>query len=212
MVGVQQNGESPSRIKRMAFEAINMAVGDAALGVTADIGGGWGELAIALAPHSKNVLLVDFSPPEPTSLPSNVNPQQADLNEDWPIPTDSIDFSFSLEVIEHVENPRHFFREMRRITKPGGHVFLTTPNNLSLMSRVTFFLRGQHRLFQESSYPAHITPLLKCDLDRIAVEQDFKILGWFWSNHDTLPRLHWRLPFGGRLFSDVIGVLFQTRR
>ena len=80
-------------------------------------------------------------------------PVQADLNSDWPIPTHYVDFGFALEVIEHVENPRHFFRQMKRITKPGGHIFITTPNNHSLSSKLTFLLRGQHRYFQEASYP-----------------------------------------------------------
>jgi 2-polyprenyl-3-methyl-5-hydroxy-6-metoxy-1,4-benzoquinol methylase len=209
-VGVQLNGSSPNYTKRMALDAIQRAMGDSELGVTADIGGGWGELALALAPRCQSVKLVDFSPPEPQTLPSNVTPIQADLNEAWPVASDSIDFAFSIEVVEHVENPRHFFREMKRITKLGGHIFVTTPNNHSLMSKATFLLKGQHRLFQDPSYPAHITPLLKCDIERIAAEQELKILGWFWSNHDTLPRFHWRLPFGGRWFSNSVGVLLKT--
>jgi 2-polyprenyl-3-methyl-5-hydroxy-6-metoxy-1,4-benzoquinol methylase len=211
-VGVQQNGSSPNYTKRMAMEAIQQAVGNGRLGAAADIGGGRGELAMTLAPRSESVVLVDFSPPERQALPSSVTPIQADLNKAWPIETASIDFAFSIEVVEHVENPRHFFRELKRITRPGGHIFVTTPNNHSLTSKITFLWKGQHRLFQDPSYPAHITPLLICDIERIATEQGLKVLGWFWSDHDTIPRLHWRLPFGGRLFSDVIGVLFQRSR
>lgn len=208
-VGVQTNGSSPTYTKRMADEAIRRAVGDVPLGVIADIGGGWGELSIALAPRAERVFLLDFSPPAADTLPPNVKPVQADLNTGWPLPDEAVDFALSTEVIEHVENPRHFLRQMKRVTKPGGHLFVTTPNNHSLTSKVTFVLRGQHRLFQEAGYPAHITPLLRCDFERMAGELGLDLLGWYWSNHDTLPRLRWRLPFGGRLFSDSVGVLLR---
>jgi 2-polyprenyl-3-methyl-5-hydroxy-6-metoxy-1,4-benzoquinol methylase len=209
LVGVQQNGSSPNYTKRMAFEAIQRSVGDRRLGRVADIGGGRGQLASALAPRSDAVLLVDYSPPEDGSLPANVRPSQADLNGDWPVKTASIDFAFALEVIEHLENPRHFFREVTRIVRPGGYIFVTTPNNHCLASKVTFLVRGQHRYFQEPSYPAHITPLLACDLERIAAEMRLSILSWNWSNYDTIPRLHWRVPLRGWLFSNSMGVLLR---
>lgn len=211
-VGVQTNGSSPTYTKRMAEEAIRRSVGDAPLGVVADIGGGWGELSLALAGRAERVYLLDYSPPPADALPANVTPVQADLNQTWPLADETLDFALSTEVIEHVENPRHFLREMKRVTKPGGFLFITTPNNHSLTSKVTFLLRGQHRLFQEAAYPAHITPLLRCDFERMAGELDLELVSWYWSNHDTLPRLRWRLPFGGRLFSDCLGVLFHKRR
>lgn len=208
-VGVQTNGSSPTYTKRMALEAVHRAAGSARLGTVADIGGGWGELSLALAPRADKVYLLDYAPPPAAGLPANVEPRQADLNRPWPLPDASVDFALSTEVIEHVENPRFFLREMTRVVRPGGHLFLTTPNNHSLASKVTFVLRGQHRYFQEASYPAHITPLLRCDLERMAAELRLEVLGWYWSDYDTLPRLRWRLPFGGRLFSDCLGVLFR---
>jgi 2-polyprenyl-3-methyl-5-hydroxy-6-metoxy-1,4-benzoquinol methylase len=209
LIGVQQNGSSPDYTKRMAFEAIERAVGNNRLGAVADIGGGRGELAQALASRSENVLLVDYSPPDAAELPANVKSLQADLNSEWPIESGTIDFAFALEVIEHVENPRHFFREMKRVVKPGGYIFITTPNNHCLASKITFLLRGQHRYFQAPSYPAHITPLLVCDFERMAAEAQLSILNWSWSNYDTIPRLHWRVPLRGWLFSNSMGVLIR---
>ena len=206
-VGVQTEGMSPSYTKRMAMDAIRRANGAERLGVVADIGGGRGELTQILSPICERLFLLDYSPPQAGDLPANSTPIQIDLNGTWPLGNETIDFAFSLEVIEHLENPRHFFREMRRILKPSGSAFVTTPNNHSLGSVVTFLLRGQHRLFQEPSYPAHITPILKCDFERIAGENELKVIDWFYSNHDTIPRLGIRLPFGGRLFSDVFGIL-----
>lgn len=74
--------------------------------------------------------------------------------------------------IEHLENPRAFIRVLVRLTKPGGWVFVTTPNQLSLLSQMTLMLKNQFNAFQEapSLYPAHITALLEIDLIRITTE------------------------------------------
>jgi 2-polyprenyl-3-methyl-5-hydroxy-6-metoxy-1,4-benzoquinol methylase len=209
--GAQINGSSPSYIKRMACEAIRDATGAMSLGVIADVGGGAGELARLLCPTTEKLLLLDFSPPERADLPANAEPYHVDLNETWPLGNDSVDFALSTEVIEHVENPRHFFREIYRITRPGGHIFITTPNNHSIASIITFVLRGEHRFFQDQSYPAHLTPLLRCDFCRMASENGLSIKKWYYSNTDTIPRLHWRFFLRGRLYSDVVGVLLHKK-
>jgi 2-polyprenyl-3-methyl-5-hydroxy-6-metoxy-1,4-benzoquinol methylase len=208
-VGVQTNGMSPAFTKRMALDAIQAAIGDSPLGAIADAGGGWGELTLMLAERAEQCVLLDYAPPAADALPANVSAVQADLNRDWPLESASVDFAFSTEVIEHVENPRHFLREMMRVTKPGGHLFVSTPNNHSLASKLTFLLRGQHRQFQEQCYPAHITPLLRCDFERMAAELGLDLLGWHWSNYDTVPKLHWPIRGCGRLFSVSMGVLLR---
>lgn len=210
VVGVQENGSSPTYTKRMALEAKAKAIGGSRIGTAADVGGGSGDLANILAPFSERVVLLDYNPPHRDSLPVNVAPIEADLNQTWPIKDCSVDFAFSTECIEHVENPRHFLREMARIVVLGGYVFISTPNNHSLSSKITFMISGQHRLFQSASYPAHITPLLKCDFERMGREVGFVIQGCFYSGQDTVPRVRWPLRFGGSLFSDSIGILFKS--
>lgn len=209
IIGIQENGSSPEHIKRMAWRAIKFAVGDAKIGNALDIGGGRGDWSVQLAGRANRVSLLDYSPPPLTDLPTEVVPVHADLNQYWPVSDQSVDFAFGLEVIEHLENPRHFFREIARVLKVGGHAFVSTPNNHSWGSKLTFVLRGQHRKFQEPSYPAHIMPLLLCDLERICSETGLILQKIFWSNVDTLPRLHWQIPFGGKLFSDTLGALVQ---
>lgn len=206
-VGVQEDGSSPGHIKAMAWRAWQAVHGDNRARTAADIGGGRGEWARQIADRSDKVYLLDFAPPPLSSLPANVEALQTDLNKAWPLGDATVDFAFALEVIEHVENPRHFFRELSRIVAPCGSAFVSTPNNHSLASKLTFLVRGQHRLFQEPSYPAHITPLLACDFQRLAHEVGLSLQTFLWSNYDTLPKLHWRIPLGGSLFSDCFGVL-----
>lgn len=191
------------------MRALELAMGSSRITNAADVGGGRGEWTTQLCPHAENVYLLDYSPPDSRRMPANVISTQADLNARWPLPDESIEFAFALEVIEHLENPRHFFRELARIVQPGGYAFVSTPNNHSLASKLTFLLRGQHRLFQEQCYPGHISPLLLCDFVRICAEAGFSINYVIWSDHDTLPRLHWPMPFGGKWFSDSVGLIMR---
>lgn len=197
---------SPPFTKRMAMEAWRAATGGRMVDVVADIGAGRGELTRALTAVGRSVLMVDYSPPD--SVPDGTRFVQADLNDPWPIDDGSVDFAFSLEVIEHLENPRHFFREFKRILRPGGFGFVSTPNNHALSSKLTFLFRDQHRLFQDPSYPAHITPLLRSDMLRMLAETGLEFRRWIYSNEDTLPLLHWRIALPGRAFSLSLGILF----
>ncbi|HEV7587286.1 MAG TPA: methyltransferase domain-containing protein [Longimicrobium sp.] len=83
---------------------------------------------------------------------------------------DAAEVVAAVETIEHLENPRAFVRALLRAAKPGGWVIVTTPNQLSLLSRATLLARGEHNAFRDASYPAHITALLEVDLKRIAAE------------------------------------------
>jgi len=47
---------------------------------------------------------------------------------------------------------------------------VTTPNQLSLLSKASLVVKNQFNAFTDSSYPAHITALLEIDLTRMANE------------------------------------------
>ncbi len=64
------------------------------------------------------------------------------------------------EGIEHLENPYVFLREISRILKDGGLLILTTPNIVSLRSRIRFmgsgfFHRDSMPLNEASRHPLH---------------------------------------------------------
>lgn len=48
--------------------------------------------------------------------------------EALPAEDGAFDVAVSVDVQEHLENPGAFLRELVRITRPGGHVVVTTPN------------------------------------------------------------------------------------
>ncbi|HEX5725971.1 MAG TPA: class I SAM-dependent methyltransferase [Longimicrobiaceae bacterium] len=87
-----------------------------------------------------------------------------------PLPDGSAEVAAAVETIEHLENPRALFRDLARLARPGGWVVVTTPNQLSALSRLTLLLRGEHNAFRDASYPAHLTALLEVDLRRMAAE------------------------------------------
>jgi SAM-dependent methyltransferase len=59
----------------------------------------------------------------------------------------SCDAVVSIEVVEHVEDQFAFVRELARIARPGAPVIVTTPNVLSLPSRLRTLAWGFPELF-----------------------------------------------------------------
>jgi SAM-dependent methyltransferase len=143
------------------------------------------------------------------SYPNDAEFIQTDLDSaSWPVRDEVGDVVVAIETIEHLENPRAFFRELTRITRPGGTIVVTTPNQLSLLSKLTLLVKGQFNAFQQSSYPAHRTALLKVDLERIARECGLVDLHISFTNSGRIPgtSCHWPPPFGGQMFSDNIAL------
>ena len=65
----------------------------------------------------------------------------------------SFDTVFSCETIEHVPDPALAVRELARVLKPGGRLFLTTPNYLGTTGLYRGYLRMTGRKFQEEGQP-----------------------------------------------------------
>jgi 2-polyprenyl-3-methyl-5-hydroxy-6-metoxy-1,4-benzoquinol methylase len=130
--------------------------------------------------------------------------------DDGPLPLadEYADVVVSVETIEHLENPRAFMRQLARVLKPGGMVIVSTPNQLSLLSKMTLLLRNQFSAFQEAPglYPAHLTALLEIDLMRIAGECGLVEPAIHYTNSGRVPftPLSWPRWLRGRLFSDNV--------
>ena len=125
-----------------------------------------------------------------------------------PLPARIAEVVVAVETIEHLENPRALMRELFRLAKPGGLIVVTTPNQLSLLSKMTLLLKNQFNAFQRASYPAHLTALLECDLIRIAQECSLGEIQIRYSDSGRIPFTAWHWPaklgFRGRAFSDNI--------
>jgi len=61
-----------------------------------------------------------------------------------PFPDGMFDVMVSCETIEHLPSPVDALREFRRVTRPGGQLFLTTPNYLNLMGLYEIYAKVRH--------------------------------------------------------------------
>lgn len=113
----------------------------------------------------------------------------SDLNERLPIADSTYDLIVAAEVIEHLENPRFLAREWFRLLRPGGTLVVSTPNNESWRSVVSLLFRGHYAAFTGPNYPAHITAVLRRDLERILTEAGFARIEFAFTNHGALPKL-----------------------
>jgi hypothetical protein len=91
-------------------------------------------------------------------------------------------------------------------------LLVTTPNQLSLLSKLSFVLKDHHAHFQAVHYPAHITALLPSDLSDIGEELKLRLGRIVYSDDGRIPGTarHWPAGFTGRLFSD--NVAYVARR
>lgn len=131
----------------------------------------------------------------------------------------SLDIVACIETIEHVENPRALMRELARLAKPGAWVLVSTPNQLSLASKLCLLTKDEFLHFQERPglYPAHISALLEVDLRRMAREAGLVNQDVLYSGRGRIPLSdrHWPPALAGRrgrrgsLFSDNVLLMAQ---
>lgn len=201
----QSLGTSGRAIYQMVVDAI---VSKSMKGALVDVGCGTASLRRFLPASIKTYVGVDII--RHADLDDDVELVEADLDGGRiPLESDSVDIVISAETIEHVENPRSFIRELLRLVRPGGWVLVTTPNQLSLLSKLTLLFKNQFNAFQASDYPAHITALLEIDLLRIATELSLADIEVQYSNTGRIPGTSWYWPrfMGGRWFSDNLMLL-----
>ena len=128
------------------------------------------------------------------NLPPDVNFLTADLDVALPLDDAAVDAAAAIEVIEHLENPRAFVRELVRVTRPGGWVVVTTPNQLSALSLLCLITKGSFSAFQDGDYPAHRTALLEVDLRRIAAECGLDEVVVEFTRWGRVPLTSWHYP------------------
>jgi 2-polyprenyl-3-methyl-5-hydroxy-6-metoxy-1,4-benzoquinol methylase len=212
------------RVQRMAAseqsrgssdEAIYLAIERRLLELSAsgdvlDFGAGTGQLTLRLrsAGRYQSVTGADLFPRSP-DLPEDVRWIEGDLNDRLPVSADSFDLVVAAEVIEHLENPRAVCRELFRLLRPGGHVLISTPNNESWRALVALVLRGHFVAFGKTSYPAHITALVRKDLEHALSEAGFGWASFSFTDVGGIPghpARTWQSLFGNRVrglrFSD----------
>jgi 2-polyprenyl-3-methyl-5-hydroxy-6-metoxy-1,4-benzoquinol methylase len=176
---LRSGGTSETAIYEMIADALRHA--GVTTGKLLDIGCGSGNLYPFVRDRFSSYVGVDLVRYD--SFPAGADWVEANLDQlPLPLAAQCADVVVAVEVIEHLENPRAFMREIVRLAKHGGMVVVTTPNQLSLLSKMTLVLKNRFGAFQDVHYPAHITALLEIDLVRIASECGLQNLSISYSN------------------------------
>jgi 2-polyprenyl-3-methyl-5-hydroxy-6-metoxy-1,4-benzoquinol methylase len=77
-----------------------------------------------------------------------------------PLENNSIDFIVTLAVIEHISNPDNFLSEILRVLKPGGIIYISTPN----------WYYSYKEFYND---PTHVKPYNPATLERILLMYGF---------------------------------------
>lgn len=105
----------------------------------------------------------------------------ANMNERMPYDDEFFDYVASVEGVEHMESTHHLLREFARVLRPGGKLFLTTPNVLNFKSRLRYLLRGTPFGFPHYARPmepgehVHLNPVTLSQLNFAALSAGLEI-------------------------------------
>ncbi|OGY88914.1 MAG: hypothetical protein A2927_00355 [Candidatus Komeilibacteria bacterium RIFCSPLOWO2_01_FULL_45_10] len=127
----------------------------------ADLGCGSGYLAKRLIEefHLPNVELIDLADYRSEEQSKPLPFYQADFNFDrLPFADGAKDALFAIEVWEHLENGFNFVREIERVLKPSGLLFLSVPNGYSLFSRLKFLFKRELESYDAATNHINFLP------------------------------------------------------
>ena len=144
-----------------------------------DYGAGFGLMAKALSEFGAEVVAVE---PFGYRYIANLGIQVYRALDDIPQEKEVFDGVVSLEVVEHLQEPLENLKTINSLLKPGGWLYISTPNSQSLNAR----LRRDH--WREALKVSHIALYNQKSLSKLLLLAGFKVkrLRWWIKYQDSI--------------------------
>jgi 2-polyprenyl-3-methyl-5-hydroxy-6-metoxy-1,4-benzoquinol methylase len=214
-VADSSGGSSSTKLRAKVLELIDKFD---LRGAVADFGAGRADLIRPLLEMDRFSSIVGVDLIErPSDLASCVQWCNADLNQPVAFASGSFDFVTSLGLIEYLENPYAFARELHRVLRPDGTAILTTPNNESWRALISLVVRGHFAAFSPLGVNINLTALVRGDLERILGFAGFSGIWFTYTGYGMIPKLpvSWQAISGGLLggvrYSDDLVVVCRKQ-
>jgi SAM-dependent methyltransferase len=110
---------------------------------------------------------------------AGITPLPLDLNTGFAA---AIGRTFSLitaiEIVEHLDSPRHFLQQIRQLLSDDGVVLLSTPNVADWLGRIKFLLTGTLRYFDDNQYRYnhHVAPIIDLQMRHMMGEIGLRVI------------------------------------
>ncbi|MHA1875447.1 MAG: class I SAM-dependent methyltransferase [Promethearchaeota archaeon] len=160
-------------------------------GLVLDVGAGSGALSLKLCELGFKVVATDINSTfKANTIDEDIEFVLSDLDVSIPFKDHVFDYIVAVEIIEHVENPWHFLREISRVLKINGKLYLTTPNIHAIYQRIYFLFSRPFYSFRNYDFEEnrHITPILFWNLKRMLDVAGF-ILKEITFNRGFIPKI-----------------------
>jgi len=155
-------------------------------GIVLDVPSGQGALSKSLEALGFKVFSGDIE--IKNILYRNSRCVQLNLNHFLPFNPTTFNYVVCTEGIEHIENPHHLIREFGRLTRKDGYLIITTPNVMTIKSRLRFLFYSYLDFFKyygplppEARYTIkefehmHVNPLFYSEMKFILERYGFNI-------------------------------------
>lgn len=170
-------------------EAVIRLLKNEDVGKVLDAGAGEGALTKKLIQMGFDVEACDINPARFKLKGKEC--RKINLNEDLPYPNEQFNVVVCVETIEHLADPWYTISEFKRVLIKNGKLILTTPNILSILSRLMFLAYGEYHHFSYLGYEQlwrdkesvhdmpdmHITPLSFWQLRYLLCQSNMRIEG-----------------------------------
>jgi SAM-dependent methyltransferase len=159
----QRDVSGKTKGKQIALDLVPPGDGKKAL----DVGARAGVQTAWLRSRGYDVTPIDYEPVTDECL-------QVDANQRLPFEDGTFDLVWCSEVIEHLNDPAFSLGELRRVTKRGGLLVLTTPNSYAWLFRfIALFGLTPQRIQRKD----HVQFFNQADIERLA--PDAELYGYF---------------------------------